>query len=658
MNTTFTKTLFLGLITMFSLNIVSAQTAFWEEDFSTTSGLPTGWVSSDAMGADPSAGWIWCNDPSATNPCIINWTTYSNQHDGVFSSATGANGFVLFDSDGAGPINHNVQLTTDNINCSAQPVVWAKFESLLGVFGMATTDNAVLQVSNDGGNNWTTFNLWDIAPGNQGNEPGSIRWTVNPSYSIVDISSVAGSSATVSLRWAWAGNYEYYWLLDDVALYDADPTTIFIPANDIRMTDFFAPARNAFTPASQVEQFGFLADIENNGSSTQTGVNLNVTIVDDANSAVVYTEDLMYPDLAPQSDFQNEPFAGGGFTPEATPGKTYTGTYTLTSDSSSVDVNPMDNSRSFNFFVSDTLFSKDNGATRTVTPAADNWMDGEAHSWSYGCNYHVVSGTDLSGNQLHARYGTFMIGNAGDLGGTILTLKLYKWNEDLNNNQDAETDPVDNEVTVLAQTFYEVTGFEADTDLITLPLFPDGANVGPIPLEDDSDYILMIEYETSSTTVDFTALASEEFDYGAHDLRTDSLGMSRRTEMIALGNSLADLPITSAGFGLTPIVRLSIGEALLPPNAVEDILSDDNKMTVAPNPASSQIALNLDLVETHNDAIVRIIDITGQVVQEHFYNNVQNETFDYNVSQFAAGSYYIHFISEGGSKAVPFVVTK
>jgi type IX secretion system substrate protein len=641
MKATFTKTLLMACVAIFAINIANAQTVFWNEDFSAVSDLPTGWTTSDASGG--SAMWAWCDDPSATNPCIINWAAYANQHDMGFFSTTGADGYVFMDSDNLGNVSpdHIANLTSGVIDCSGETEVWLKMESLLGVFGLDADMNAILQVSTDNAN-WTDFQIFEGLTTAE-------RWSGNPEVSLIDITSVAAGSPTVYLQWSWTGNYEYYWLIDDIELYDEDPTALFVFAVDMRVNDnFFAIAPNAQTPASQVEQFGFLADIENVGYQELTGVNLNVTIVDDASSAVVYNEDLLYGTIGPDSLAENVLFASAGYTPEATANKTYTGTYTVSSDS--VDLNPDNNTQTFDFIITDTTFAKDNGATRFISPAASNWDDGEPHSWAYGNYFHTPNGTGM-----YARYGSFAIGNADEVPGTILTLYLYEWTDA---NVDGEADP--DERTPLGYNFYQVLGTETTDDLITLPLLEFSANeIAPIPLADGGNYIIMLEYQTVDIT-DFVMMATDAYDYSAQVFRSEELGNPRYGSMLGVNGDLTTEPYSSLGFGrdLSPVVRLSIGDEPITIIGVEDILSDDNKITVSPNPAESFINLNLDLVEAHDEAIIRIMDVAGKVITERVYSNVQNDTFNYNVSNYAAGTYFVHFISEEGSKTIQFVVTK
>lgn len=155
--------------------VTIAQTAVWTEDFS-DGGMPAGWVSEDASGNG--GVWTWCDDPvdAVGAGCVFAWSTYVNQH-GPFASETATNGFMVMDSDFLGGLAnppHVVRLTSAPIDCSSLTEVWVKSENLIGVWEYPTTDNAVMRVSTDGVN-WTTFNLFNIASGMSGNEPGVSR---------------------------------------------------------------------------------------------------------------------------------------------------------------------------------------------------------------------------------------------------------------------------------------------------------------------------------------------------------------------------------------------------------------------------------------------------------------------------------------------------
>ena len=204
---------------------------------------------------------------------------------------------------------------------------------------------------------------------------------------------------------------------------------------------------------------------------------------------------------------ENEPFIEY-FTPDGSL-TSYTGTYFISSDS--VDFDSSDNYQFFEFMTSDTVFAKEFGATRTIVPAASNWEgEGEFHSWAFGNYFYIANGDDW-----HASSATFSIAApAAEIVGRLITIYLYRWDEDT--NEDGNMDP--DERTEVGFYVYEITGDETIDDLITVPLrnFPSNTE-GPIDLDDDQAYALMVEY-TTNDEIDFV-MAGAVIDYAAMTFR-------------------------------------------------------------------------------------------------------------------------------------------
>ena len=615
---------------------LQAQTEFWSEDFS-GGGLPAGWTTGDESGGP--AEWTWCDDPNDAvgAGCVQNWANYADQHEDGFFSTTADNGFAVMDSDALGGLaaNHIAVLTTDPIDCSGQAEVWVKMESLIGVFELPTLGNAVLYVSTDQVA-WEQFDLMDITTAE--------RWSLNPEVTIVDISSAAAGESTVYIQWSWTGNYEYYWLLDDVALYDADPSSIFLAANDLRVnSNFYAVAPNLYWPLSQAEEFGFLADIQNIGVDDQTNVNLNLTITDLTTSTVVYEEDNFYGNIASDSLAENDLFDGDGFLPTAM--TVYEGVYTISADAT--DDDPSNNTQSFQFAMTDTLFAKDNGVTLVTRPADDEWNVGDGWSWAYGTVFHVVDGTDL-----YARYVDFAIDGSA-VGGQTLLIKLYKW-VDLNGDGNLDGDP--DERIALGIIPYTITGSEMGTNFISLPITDLSGN--PVPLEDDTDYVMAIEYQTDieGTTVEIGM--SNAVDYSAQIFRSEELGAPRYASVLGIGANLDSEPYSSTGFGgdFVPAISMSVGDPLT--TSVSDLLDAGNTLEVFPNPATDYVNLQMDFVEPMEDVTVQLFDATGKLLQVQQFENVKSQQATFETLNLHSGAYMLHVTTETGQRTERFVVQK
>ena len=200
----------------------------FSEDFSDGS-VPAGWNNQDT-GPTTNALWTWCADPAddrTTAGCPRVWDDTLNVQV-PFSASSATNGFVTMDSDFYGSIDHVSELTTPSIDLSGAETATVNFESHIGVFTADADPNAVLRVSTDGGTNWTSFVVFPgLVTGNPP-VPGSVRWSLNPTVSSIDITSVAAGESDVLLQWQWTGNFEYQWSLDDVGVVtSADQDLIF-----------------------------------------------------------------------------------------------------------------------------------------------------------------------------------------------------------------------------------------------------------------------------------------------------------------------------------------------------------------------------------------------------------------------------------------------
>ena len=415
------------------------------------------------------------------------------------------------------------------------------------------------------------------------------------------------------------------------------------------MENFYAIAPNAWTPASQVEPFSFLADIANIGGVPQPNTNLELTVTDNTTQQEVFNEVLPYGTVGPGMLVENVPFAGY-FTPDGSI-TTYTGEYEIYSDS--VDFDPSDNIRTFDFETTDLTFAKETRATGSVTPADNNWDDGEAHSWAYGNYYYVVNGDDFN-----AESATFAIGAPdASIVGRLLEIALYKWDENANSTADNNMDP--DERTKVGTALYEITGEETFDSLITIPLNTPPNIPGPVDIESNTHYVLMIEYRTNDQN-DLFISTNNEYDYAAMIFRSElpnegiAGDSARYAGMLGVNEPLEDEPYSSVGFGrdLVPVVRLNLGIV----DNVENVLDEANIVEVLPNPADQKINLNFELVENQQNIEVRIYDLNGRLLLDQPYENMQNGMLEYDVSNYSSGSYFIQLVTDQGVRTKRFIV--
>lgn len=167
------KNLLTTLLSFVALSLSFAQLPFYEPF---TTGIPNTWQNVDNT-ANNGGVWQWINDSGEQ--------------------------FVVFDSDGYGNDNkaENADLISPSINCTGQSFVALSFLS-----GFTQYANSIgrVSVSNDGGTTWT--------------QVYSVN-TDNTEQTLINISAYAANQANVKIKFNYQGNWDYFWVVDDVTVY-------------------------------------------------------------------------------------------------------------------------------------------------------------------------------------------------------------------------------------------------------------------------------------------------------------------------------------------------------------------------------------------------------------------------------------------------------
>ncbi len=252
-------------------NNSNRATPFWQEDFG--GGFPSSWAVIDSSGICP---WVYSTDGSWGNFSTGGTTAAAP---GI-NSTTGGNGFLIVDADSANhftygqPSGANYQYLssyfgTDAIDCSTHSSVILSFEQFFRYNNGITLN---VQVSNDS-INWTTYDV----SGGQGNNLAS----PDPQLVTLNISTVAASQSTVYLRFGWSARV-YFWMIDDIALSEADPF-------DIAMNDTWWGMGNFGyqyykIPLSQTGPVTFYSELTNNTGAQLDGCDAAIDVSGTAGS--------------------------------------------------------------------------------------------------------------------------------------------------------------------------------------------------------------------------------------------------------------------------------------------------------------------------------------------------------------------------------------
>jgi len=613
----FTKTYLLAFTLLFCINI-NAQ--IFSEDFD--GGIPAGWTVSqmDGSSVNASSNWIYSTDGPQGAFSI-----------GAITSTTAANGFMLFDSDLNCEGPQDVWLISPSFDATAFDDVVVSFEHYYRRFN----DQIFLEVSVDGGTNWTEYELYPDLVNND------FAGSENPVVSSTPISSIAANQSDVIIAFRFFSNEgcAYSWQIDDIDVSNIDPTPFF----DMRVnTNFFAIPPSINTPASQIDPIGigFLCDVENIGQMDASGVNLNINI-STATNGVVHNQDLDYGTVIAGALDENRIFPER-YVPAADPNVAYDASYTISMDST--DLAPGNNEIAFQFAISDSVFSKEFDSNGFGGPPG-----ADATPWTLANHYYVPNGDDFTCTSI-----LFSIGNAAESAGGFINVYLYEW-EDINDDGIAQSGERDGTIggTIVANAGYTIQSNDTDVQIVleNWDTSPDDQ----IRLKDDTHYLLAVETSPPAGATESVFIGGTGvWDYSAMTFLNDSLNTERygsfwNTTEIGTGADLSQVIYA-------PRIRMHINPEVMV--AIDNQLGAENIVNIFPNPVQEELNLELDFVEIFDEVIVKITDMSGKEILIKNLSKINKQISQINTVNFVQGTYTLQVITPKGVRTKRFVVAK
>lgn len=579
---TFTKFCLL-LASTFAFSLLKAQPApFYQETFPNAAAFTDNWTQGGTNAG--SADWVWSNDPSGV---------FQGQPD--FASTTASNGFIIFNSDANGDFSHDVFVTSKAIDCSGRNTVFLRCENQYGFFSPGGVSIAEVGVSTDG----TTFTYRQVlanVPRNDLSDPVQVVTLELPE---------AANQPSVRIRFRWRGQFEYIWRIDDIGLYDGNPT----PANDLAV-DLPRIPFNFATPLSQVDEESFIIRVENVGTMPQTNVTAQISVTGDNGDSFTASE--VIGTLAPMED-DTVQFAN---TFSASNVGNYTFTYSVSQ--TETDAFPSDNSLGGEFVITQNLFAKDDGTIAGANQPATIVGD----FWEIGNLYTIVN------EGFEAYEASFSIASNDDaaLVGQDINVFLYR----LEDNGDSTFDDDDLSIVGLGTKTLEAT--DTSFSLITVDLIPLVGELEPGVMLEPGDYFITVELSEDMFIV-----------YSALPYYYDFSTVVRNGEWF-LG-----------GFGpdVTAITRMRIRE--ISTSTKEPQLAD-NQVEIYPNPVQNNLNVKIALEKVTNQAQLTVMDAMGKTIAVRNYEGIKDQTITLDANSWAAGTYFLHVRTDAGVKTKRLVV--
>ncbi|MFK8006692.1 MAG: T9SS type A sorting domain-containing protein [Saprospiraceae bacterium] len=613
----------------------SSNTVFWggNGEGSFTDSISAGWTTTSEAPCDTLDLWQWVPSGSTTEATVPN-----SFGDASSQAPTGCTGAMVFNSDG---FDQTGTCGANQIGELISPVIDLSTLVPAGTAGVSvlfyqTTrqfqSTYIVSYTNDG----TTWN--DIVI----NDEFIVNSATFNVWKRVFLPGADLTSTNFQFKFRYEANY-YFWMIDDVQLIETE-------ANNLQANPFYARATNLLTPASQTDSVRFLIDVENVGASAQTNSNVNVSILNSAGTEV-YTEDLAYGTIPANFLDENRIFPGH-FLPDAVE-DTYTATYTASADDPDFDLS--NNSQSFSFQITDSIFAKEEatnlfGASPQTPPEL---------TWTMATTYFVRNGEDPNNSNLKYECSSVLIGleNLTANEGGFVTIYLYEW-EDVNNDgisQSGERDGSLGGNTVGNFTYEIPVGTDDVTDLLVVleNIVNDGE---PIELKANTNYVLAAGL-TSAGVSKIELSSTNDNELNATGFLTDSLTNIPRFG--AMWNTTSDdggVNNDLTNLNVAPRMRMHVNEYT--EISVKNPLDEANKVNLYPNPATDVVSMELDLVENLNNAVVRIVDLNARNVMEVTYQNLSSQTLNYSVANLTAGTYFLKIESDKGYITKKFTVVK
>jgi hypothetical protein len=412
---------------------------------------------------------------------------------------------------------------------------------------------------------------------------------------IADVAQEAANAGTdlIRIRFHWNADLNgsssyYYWMIDDVRIIeikDFDSKLVIMHTGDI-VNDFEYYA----IPEDQVVNYPTVVGgtIENMGRFGLTGVNLDVTITEDATSSVVHSSNSPTINIA----------AGGSSTiwynTNFIPSNKGIYTVEISSDHNEVDEQPGDNSDSKKFEITEYEFSHYNPHSSTLGVVGVNAAANQGRQSSL---YLINEDATIFGMYVFFRDGTTLLNTRGQIG----SISIRDAADGVSIIRDQEfvlCDPCVNDNVMSIRFDNPLNVFAGDAFYASVDAFGGGDEmVIAADYNGDLDRSTLIERNGSLFIASYDNYVNLSFD---PNIITSTFSSTKE--------------ITNNGLSL---------------------------MQNIPNPATFSTEIRYSLGNTANVKL-EVVDVTGKVIATHALGMraAGDHSFELNTSDFADGIYY------------------
>lgn len=421
-----------------------------------------------------------------------------------------------------------------------------------------------------------------------------------------------------------------------VVVFIGNKTLLF--ANDVRLSPGAALApKQGFVPAllaQNATEFNFSvgARIYNDGNQVQGNVSLRATVTNPSGNLVydnsvsgLNISSVDSADVYPTGNFTLADFSLASY-----PVGTYTLTYTASLDS--LDEYASDNSISYTFTISESIYSAAKIDTATGLPSGKTFYRPSTNNQTFSIcsaiNNPNASRLAVEGLYFAATKGTILPEDSL-MAGEEMNLTLYKWEDpflDLNDANFGFTT-----LTEMAQAYFYFTDESQEGETVY------GAFASPVVLDDNQRYLACVQ------TVNINL-------YMGHDNTNYTWNSGYYLQPICPNES--DGTWFTNGFGAD--VPSAVGIKVMSSAGMG--ISEINTVngSAYPNPTSDDLTIS---IEGEGVATVTVTDISGKIAATSVISLVNGKA-NFNVSALEVGMYIFNVVLENGKTSQFNVVKK
>jgi len=426
-----------------------------------------------------------------------------------------------------------------------------------------------------------------------------------------------------------------------VVVFMGNKTGLF--ANDLGLSSGAALApKQGFVPALLAQnstEFNFSvgARVYNPGYQAQGNVSLRATVTSPAGN-LVYDNSVSGINIAIGDSIDVAPgeiFTLPDFSLATYPVGTYTLTYTASLDS--LDEYPSDNSISYSFTISESIYSAAKIDTVTGLPSGKTFYRPSTNNQTFSIcsaiNNPNASRLAVEGLYFAATKGT-VVPEDSLIAGEEMNLTLYKWEDpfvDLNDAIFTVAGGGFTTLTEMAQAYFYFTEESQEGETVY------GAFAAPVVLEDNQRYLACVQ------TVNINL-------YMGHDNTNYTWNTDYYLQPICPNES--DGTWYATGFGVD--VPSAVGIKVMSSAGIG--INEINTVTGSayPNPTSDDLTIS---IEGEGVANVTVTDISGRIAAKNVVSLVNGKA-NFNVSNLEVGMYIFNVVLENGKTSQFNVVKK